>query len=91
MNELFDVTEVEVVAEYRLRLTFGDGTSGEVDFAEREWNGVFAPLSDPHFFEQVRIDPAAGTIAWPNGVDMAPEPLYEQARRDPAASLGRAR
>jgi hypothetical protein len=29
----------------------------------------------------VRVDPEAGTIAWPNEVDMAPEPLYAEARR----------
>ena len=83
VDELFDVTAVEVVAEYRLRLTFSDGTTGEIDFAEREWNGVFAPLRDPQFFAQVRVDRDARTISWPNGVDMAPEPLYEQARRHP--------
>jgi hypothetical protein len=26
-------------------------------------------------------NPDAGTIAWPNGLDMAPEPLYAEARR----------
>jgi hypothetical protein len=28
------------------------------------------------------VDPDAGTIAWPNGVDLAPEPPYEEARRN---------
>lgn len=40
---------------------------------------MFAPLSDPAFFAQVRVDPESGTIAWPNGVDFAPEPLYAEA------------
>jgi hypothetical protein len=84
MNRLFDVTAVEVIAEFRLRLTFTDGTVGDIDFSERVWHGVFAPLRDPQFFAQVRLDHDAGTIAWPNGVDMAPESLYEQARRHPA-------
>ena len=76
MNRLFDVTAVEVIAEFRLRLAFTDGTVGDVDFSERVWHGVFAPLRDPQFFAQVRLDRDAGT--------MAPEPLYEQARRHPA-------
>ena len=74
-----------MIGEFRLRLTFEDGTIGGVDFSDREWKGVFAPLEDPGFFAQVRVDRDAGTIAWPNGVDMAPEPLYEQARQHPVA------
>ncbi len=84
-----DVTAVEVVGDHRLRLTFADGTVGEVDFDEREWRGIFEPLRDPTYFAQVRVDVDAGTIAWPNGTDLAPEPLYEEARRNivqPASS-----
>jgi len=77
-----DVTAVEVVGEYRLRLTFEDGTVGEVDFTGREWGGVFEPMRDPTYFARVGVDPEAGTITWPNGTDMAPEPLYEQASRN---------
>jgi hypothetical protein len=83
VDPLFDVTAVEVVAAYRLRLTFDDGTVGDVDFADRAWHGVFEPLQDQRFFAQVRLDRDAGTITWPNGVDMAPETLYELARRHP--------
>lgn len=81
MEKLVDITAVEVIDQYRLRLTFADGTVGDVDFAGREWRGVFEPLADPSYFARVTVDPDAGTIAWPNGTDMAPEPLYEEARR----------
>jgi hypothetical protein len=80
VDELLDITEAEVVGEHRLRLTFEDGTAGEVDFAERTWHGVFEPLSDPAYFAQVYVDREAGTIAWPNGVDMAPDALYQRVR-----------
>jgi hypothetical protein len=30
-----------------LRLTFEDGTVGDVGFGDREWTGVFEPLRDP--------------------------------------------
>jgi hypothetical protein len=83
VEQLVDITAVEVVGEYRLRLTFEDGTMGDVDFGGREWRGVFESLREPAYFAQVRVDPEAGTIAWPNGTDMAPEPLYEEARRNP--------
>ena len=90
MDELVDVT-VDVVGDFRLRLTFDDGTVGEVDFADRVWRGVFEPLGDPAYFARVRVDQETGTIAWPNGVDMAPEPLYEQARRSPVERVSSAR
>lgn len=86
MEPLVDVTAVEVLEDYRLRLTFADGTVGDADFTGREWHGVFAPLQDPAYFARVQVDDEAGTIGWPNGADMAPEPLYEQARRNLAAS-----
>jgi Protein of unknown function (DUF2442) len=80
MEPLVDVTGVEVIGDYRLRLTFEDGTIGDVDFSGHEWRGVFEPLRDPKYFARVTIDPGAGTITWPDGVDMAPEPLYAEAR-----------
>ena len=88
VERLVDITEVDVIGEYRLRLTFEDGTVGDVDFSGREWAGVFEPLRDPEYFARVTVDPEAGTIAWPNGLDMAPEPLYAEASRHP---IGRAR
>jgi hypothetical protein len=81
MEQLVDVTAVEVLGDYRLRLTFADGTVGDVDFTAREWQGVFEPLGDPAYFARVDVDSEAGTIAWPDGLDMAPEPLYSEARR----------
>jgi Protein of unknown function (DUF2442) len=77
MEELHDVVSVEVVGEFRLRLSFDDGTVGEVDFAGRAWDGVLEPLSDAVFFTRVYVEPGAGTIAWPNGIDLAPEPLRD--------------
>jgi hypothetical protein len=85
-DQLVDVVAAEVVGEHRLRLTFADGVVGDVDYQGREWRGVLAPLADPAFFAQARVDPEAGTIAWPNGIDFAPEPLYDEASRHPIQS-----
>ncbi len=81
MNELHDISAVEVIGEHRLRLSFDDGTVGDVDFSTRTWRGVFEPLADPSTFAQVKVNPESGTISWPGDLDMAPEPLYEEARR----------
>jgi hypothetical protein len=87
MEQLQDVTGVEVIGEHRLRLPFEDETFGEVNSTGRKWRGVLEPLSDSAYFARVTVDRDAGTIAWPNGVDMAPEPLYAEARRSSAYTI----
>jgi len=34
-------------------------------------------------FALVRVDAEAATIVWPGDLDMAPERLYEEARKNP--------
>jgi hypothetical protein len=76
------VTAVEVIGAYELRLTFDDGTVGDVSFSDRDWTGVFEPLRDRARFARVQVDPQFATIVWPDdALDMAPEPLYEKARQ----------
>jgi len=77
------IVGVAVVGDHVLRLLFSDGTVGDVDFSAEQWTGVLEPLSDPDYFAQVSVDAEAGTVVWPNGLDLAPEPLYEQARAHP--------
>ncbi len=77
------VTAVQVIGDYRLRLTFDDGVVGDVAFENEEWTGVFEPFHDPVVFAAVQLDDLFGTIVWPTGQDMAPEPLYEEARAHP--------
>jgi hypothetical protein len=77
------VVAVAVLGDHLLRLLFSDGTVGDVDFSGERWTGVLEPLNDPHYFAQVEVDSEAGTVVWPDGVDLAPEPLYEQARAHP--------
>jgi Protein of unknown function (DUF2442) len=76
MEEIVHVIAVRCVGNYRLRLEFEDGRTGELDFSNEEWEGVFEPLRDPGFFGQVELDDGLGTIVWPNGVDFAPETLH---------------
>ena len=49
---------------------------GEVDLSRYpNYGPVFGPLADEQFFRQLNVE--AGTIAWRNGADIAPERLYE--------------
>ncbi len=77
------VVGVAVLGDHVLRLLFSDGTVGDVDFSAERWTGVLEPLNDPQYFAQVEVDAEAGTVVWPEGIDLAPEPLYEQARAHP--------
>ena len=84
---LVHVTGVAVIGDHRLRLLFEDGTVGDVGFADREWRGVFEPLRDPDRFARVTVE--HGTIVWPaDGLDMAPEPLYQAALAHPVPAAG---
>ena len=75
-----DVTEMRILDGYKLQLTFDDGTSAVIDFEEYLDKGtVFAPLKDLDFFKKAKIE--GGTIAWPNGTDIAPETLYEKCQQ----------
>ena len=74
---LQDVTSVECLGDYRLRLRFEDGVEGVVDVSGLvAFTGVFAPLKGKPYFEQVRVNADIGTICWPNGADLDPDVLY---------------
>lgn len=72
------IKEVRHLGEYRLELAFSDSVTGVVDFRDRVVGrgGVFLPLEAVDFFKQVAIDSEAGTLVWPNGVDLCPDALY---------------
>ena len=74
---LRDVVEVQPLGRYRVYLRFDDGVQGEIDLEPllSPFDGVFAPLRDLARFREVFVDDG-GTIAWPNGADLAPELLY---------------
>ena len=72
---LNDVVEVRVTGDRVVYLRFDDGLSGELDLHEYMGTGpVFDPLKNDDFFRRVRLE--GGTVAWPNGADIAPETLY---------------
>jgi len=75
-----DIESVNVLPDYRLRLRFADGVEGTVNIQEHiTFEGLFAPLVDPSFFEQVAIYPELKTIYWPGNVDVCHDLLYQWA------------
>ena len=68
--------EVRVPKPSVLEIRFKDGVRTAVDLGDLAWVRVFESLRDPELFRQAFVDPEAGTVAWPNGADVAPEFRY---------------
>jgi len=77
------IKAVEPKEDFVLLLTFADGMQGEIDMAPRIWGKVFEPLrNDLKLFRSVHIDEEGGTIAWPGGLDYAPDALYDDLKEE---------
>jgi hypothetical protein len=80
------VTEVAALPEYRLWVTFSDGSQGRVDLRDLIFSDprpVVSALRDPALFAAVRV--ALDTAVWENGFDLAPEFLHARVRTPASA------
>lgn len=72
---------LEVLPGYRLAVSFVDGTSGIVEMRDRIFSsraGVFEPLRDERVFAEVTL--IDGDVVWSNGLDIAPDAMYDEFR-----------
>jgi hypothetical protein len=83
MDFLPIVVQAEYRGERRIRIVFNDGVEKTIDFSDWLAGPIFEPLKDPACFQCFFLD--GGTVAWPNGADIAPETLYERAKSSQAA------
>ena len=76
MDELASVTAVVPLADWSARVTFGDGTTRDINLLPSiDAGGVFAPVhDDPMVFCAMTVE--NDTITWPNGADIDPDVLY---------------
>ena len=71
------VTDVRVIKNRTVELTFADGSVRVVDLTRFLWGPVFEDIAaDDRLFAQVAVDPELGTIGWPNGADLDPDVLH---------------
>ena len=83
MKSLPTVIRAEYRGDHRIQVTFQDGVESTIDFALWLEGPIFEPLKDQAEFQRFFLD--GGTVAWPNGADIAPETLYERAKAGAAA------
>jgi len=74
----WNVTSLKVLPGHRLEVSFADGLHGVVEMSQDDFRGVFAPLADEHYFALADI--RDGVVVWPNGVDIAPDAMYDEVR-----------
>jgi len=82
------VKAVSVLPDYRLAITFNDGSSGIADLSsvtKAKDAGIYAALADPAIFEQATI--SLGVVTWPNGADLDPAWMYERLREEKTWSV----
>lgn len=81
MERIVDVTHARILARYIVELKFETGEVRVIDLEPLLRGPVFEPLlHDYELFTQLRVDPEAGTIVWPNGADVSPRTLYNRSR-----------
>jgi hypothetical protein len=75
------VVRAELKDGYKVYVEFNDGVKGIIDFKEileNEPLEFFRKLLDLEVFRTVHVD--IDTLCWDNGLDFAPEYLYEQVK-----------
>lgn len=80
MSAPYEVRKVRHLSDFWLRVSFADGTEGDIDFSVKlqDPGPMFEPLLDESFFAQAAVDAEIGTVVWPNGADFAPDVLYAE-------------
>ena len=75
-HKIAEVVDFEILGPYFLKVIFDDGKEQAINFLPVLEGELYGPLQDLRLFNQVRIDPQAHTLVWPNGADFDPETLY---------------
>ena len=82
------VRAVNVLSNYRLSITWNDGTSGVVDMSalvNSPVAGIYAALKDAQLFQKVSIE--LGALTWPNGADLDPLWTHEELSKNKTWSV----
>ena len=85
----WSIVRFKVLPNYRIEVSFADGTSGVADLAPRLLQGAlgdgFDPLCDEAEFAKVFLE--YGALTWPGGIDLAPDAMYQRIRESGTSTL----
>jgi len=84
---MIHVVNAELENDYRIFVEFNNGTKGTIDFKkilEEDHREIIRELLDKNLFKTAKVN--LNTLCWENGVDFAPEYLYEQVKTEKKAA-----
>ena len=73
--DLLKVTTAEYVSDYKMSVTFNNGSKLICDLVQVLTLGVFQVLQDKAKFKNFTVKD--GVVEWPSELDIAPEYLYK--------------
>jgi Protein of unknown function (DUF2442) len=85
----WSISRFKVLPNYKIEVSFADGTSGIADLAPRLSQGPlgdgFDPLCDERVFAGAYLE--HGALTWPGGIDLAPDAMYQRIRASGISTL----
>ena len=79
------VKSVRALGDYELEVSFDNGESRRFDVKPYLDRGIFVRLRDHVVFQAVRV--VAGSVEWPNGLDLSYDTLYVEGQPIVAPAL----
>jgi hypothetical protein len=79
----YDVQELKVIEDYKLRIKFEDNLEGIVTIPKEWLEGVFAPLKNKSLFNKVFLH--QGAVSWKVGeeiLDLSPHTMYREIKNN---------
>jgi Protein of unknown function (DUF2442) len=86
---VWSIVRFAVLSNYKIEVSFADGTSGVADLSPRLSQGPlgdgFDPICDTTTFTKVYLE--HGALTWPGGIDLAPDAMYQRIRESGTSTL----
>jgi hypothetical protein len=86
---VWSIVRFKVLSNYKLEVSFADGTTGVADLAPRLSQGPlgdgFDTLCNETVFATVYLE--HGALTWPGGIDLAPDAMYQRIRESGTSTL----
>ena len=79
------VKSVRALNDYELEVSFDNGECRRFDVKPYLDRGIFVRLRDHEVFRAARV--VAGSVEWPNGLDLSYDTLYVEGRPIAAPTL----